>query len=190
MSQRSRRSTTREAILSSASALVRDEGTANLTLDAVAAHARISKGGLLYHFPSKDKLIEGMIEHALATFEEDVEQRAASTPGVAGSWLRAFVEVTIEARPEHHPGSSILAAAAVNTALLQPVSEYFARWHQRAVSDGCDPATATIVRLASDGLWFADMFTLTAPAGAERQALLNRMLEMVNDGCQIAEKGR
>jgi AcrR family transcriptional regulator len=185
-----RGASTRETILESANALVRDEGVGNLTLDAVAAHAGVSKGGLLYHYPNKDSLIEGMIEHSLVLFEQEVDRRADASPDGNGRWLRAFVEVTIEARPEHHPGSSILAAAATNPSLLAPVSTYFDRWHQRAISDHCHPIVASVVRLASDGLWFADMFTTTAPAGRERQEILQHMLGMVDEGCNLAQEGR
>jgi AcrR family transcriptional regulator len=44
---------TRSQILDAAEAVVMCQGVRNLTLDAVAAHAGISKGGLLYHFRSK-----------------------------------------------------------------------------------------------------------------------------------------
>ena len=39
-----------------------DAGSAHLTLDAVAQAAGVSKGGLLYYFPSKTAWLEGMIE--------------------------------------------------------------------------------------------------------------------------------
>ncbi|PMB02210.1 hypothetical protein CEN49_26140, partial [Fischerella thermalis CCMEE 5273] len=40
---------TREVILKSANQIVKEQGFTSLTLDAVAKHAGVSKGGLLYH---------------------------------------------------------------------------------------------------------------------------------------------
>src|SRR5262245_31273340 len=53
--------TLRDRLLDAAEAVVVRQGIGNLTLEAVAAEAGMSKGGLLHHFPSKDRLIEGMV---------------------------------------------------------------------------------------------------------------------------------
>jgi AcrR family transcriptional regulator len=39
--------------------LVLTKGVNALTIDAVARTAKLSKGGVLYHFPSKESLIAG-----------------------------------------------------------------------------------------------------------------------------------
>ena len=57
---------TRERIRAAAQALVAEQGSANLTLEAVAKGAGISKGGLLYHYANKQALLEGMLEDLLA----------------------------------------------------------------------------------------------------------------------------
>jgi AcrR family transcriptional regulator len=46
--------------------VVQARGAGSLTLEAVADVAGVSKGGLLYHFPTKDALIDGMVADALA----------------------------------------------------------------------------------------------------------------------------
>src|SRR5205809_615370 len=48
-------------LLDAAEAVVVRQGIANLTLDAVAAEAGMSKGGLLHHFPTKDRLVEALV---------------------------------------------------------------------------------------------------------------------------------
>jgi len=44
----------RDRVLDAYETLLIESGPAATTLDAVAAAARVSKGGLLYHFASKD----------------------------------------------------------------------------------------------------------------------------------------
>ena len=59
------RESTRDRLLDAAEALLVEAGPRGLTLDAVAAAARVSKGGLLYHFRSKDALVEGLVMHKI-----------------------------------------------------------------------------------------------------------------------------
>ena len=171
----------REAVLAAAAEIVREEGPGALTLDLAAQRAGLSKGGLLYHFPNKDALIEAMITSSLDRFEQDVNELAEGEPPGPGRWLRAFVKVTFAADPAHIPAVSLLAAAAVNPALLEPVSRYFARWQERVSADGLDPGFAAIIRLASDGLWFADMFNAAPPRGTFRQSILEMLLSLIDE---------
>lgn len=57
-----KRINSRTKILDAAAQIIREVGASRLTLDAVAQRAGISKGGLLYNFPSKDALLQGMIQ--------------------------------------------------------------------------------------------------------------------------------
>ena len=61
-------SITRQKILTAASQIVQCKGL-QLTLEAVAKEAGLSKGGLLYHFSNKEALIEGMIVRGVEDYE-------------------------------------------------------------------------------------------------------------------------
>jgi LPS sulfotransferase NodH len=54
-------------------------------------------------------------------------------------------------------------------------------WQERVVADGIDPVDATIVRLASDGLWFAQLLGLGAPQGELRAAVLQRLRDLTRE---------
>ena len=70
---RKSRSDARERILDAALAVADRVGAAHLTLDAVATEAGVSKGGLLYHFASKDLLLKGVVEHHMEQHRSDLE---------------------------------------------------------------------------------------------------------------------
>ena len=53
----------REKILDATVQVAIRDGVMAMTLDAVAQEAGVSKGGLLYHFRSKDDLIAAMLVH-------------------------------------------------------------------------------------------------------------------------------
>ena len=46
-----------------------------------------------------------------------------------------------------------------------PLQEAADGWQARLVDDGLDPALATVIRLACDGLWLCDLFGLASPQG-------------------------
>jgi len=155
----------REALLRAAGEVVRERGVDAMTLEAVAAHARVSKGGLLYHFATKDALVTAMVERLAAGFEAEMEGEMArerlEEPGApeAGRWLRAYVRVSTAPDPEFDALAAALAAAfAADPALLRPIREAEARWQEHAENDGINPALAAVVRLAADGCWMSLLF--------------------------------
>lgn len=60
---------TREGLLEIAKEIVRNDGAAGLTIDALAKAAGISKGGVQYSFPSKDDLVRALIERWTHQFD-------------------------------------------------------------------------------------------------------------------------
>lgn len=178
----SRRSLTRKALLRAASEVVRAEGVSGLSLEAVARKAGVSKGGLLYHFSTKDALLTAMVTDLLERFEVELEQelRRDEEPG-PGRWLRAFVRATFATPPpDFDLTAGILAAAATDPLLLAPFRGAFKRWQQLAESDGLDPALATLIRLAADGLWFADLLDVAPPTGLLRTRVLDTLLQLTH----------
>ena len=61
MNQNTKSDQTKNAILDAANRILIEKGAECFTLESVAAEANVSKGGLLYHFRSKNELITGMI---------------------------------------------------------------------------------------------------------------------------------
>ena len=173
---------TRQRLMRAATDVVKQHGPAALTLEAVADAAGVSKGGLLYHFPNKDALIEGMVDDVLRRFEADVEMASQTESHGEGRWLRAFVKTTFAAEPEHDLSVGLLAAAAVNPGLLAPVGRYFANWQARATADGVDATLATVVRLADDGIWFSDLFDAAPPGEELRASVLDALLDLIAAG--------
>jgi AcrR family transcriptional regulator len=175
---------TRQSLLQAARRVVAEQGVAALTLDAVAQAAGVSKGGLLYHFPSKDKLIEGMIEHLIGGFEAELSAELArdSNPGAPGSWARAYARASCAPDAQSLSMSTdLLAAIAIRPELLDPLRARYAEWQRQLEHDGIDPAIATIVRLAADGLWVADMFG-AAPIGEPlRGQVLAALLKLTQE---------
>lgn len=175
--------TTRDAILRSAGRVVEQEGVSGMTLDAVAREAGVSKGGLLYHFPGKDALIRGMIQRYVDGFALGVgRELEAEGADEDGRWVRAYVRACfVEDRRALEMSAGLLAAVANDPDLLEPLRKSYRDWQRRVERDGLDPALATAVRLAADGLWFAELLGL-APPGKDLRGRLSEVLLALSEG--------
>ncbi|GCE51052.1 TetR family transcriptional regulator [Thermosporothrix hazakensis] len=169
---------TRQALLEAALRVVLRDGANTLTLDAVAHEAGLSKGGLLYHFPSKQALLLALEQSSFDDFDRLLHQyMQEEQKEKPGRWLRAYVKAASD--PEQLDLTSAMMVSLLKEPdLLQELQQRFAAWQERAVQDGVDPALATLVRLAADGLWFADLLGLGKPEGELRQRVLALLEEL------------
>jgi AcrR family transcriptional regulator len=159
---------TKAKLIAAAAAVIRRDGAQALTLDAVAAEAGVSKGGLLYHFKSKRELLDGLVERWLDEFQHDIDASDTSFP-------KGYVKASDGAKAEE---AGLLAALVADPAVLAKVRERYATWQDRVATEGGDPVEATVARLAADGLWLADLLGMAAPEGELRAHVLARLLEL------------
>jgi AcrR family transcriptional regulator len=47
-----------------------ESGASHMTLEAVAERSGVSKGGLIYHFPSKELLLQAMVERMTERYDQ------------------------------------------------------------------------------------------------------------------------
>ncbi len=177
----SRRSSAREPILEAAGRVIAEIGARHMTLDAVAREAGVSKGGLLYHFPSKEALLAAMVEsfcHRL-TEAAPVESKKDSL-----ALLRALISYRIAARSAHkgdaRTAHGMLAAVAERPSLVEPLADYHrALW--RRVKAGPEPDTAILSWLALEGLLFLEIFNTSPFSSAEREQVIRRILALLDE---------
>lgn len=143
--------TSRERILDAYADVLTDEGERHATLEAVAARAGVSKGGLLYHFPSKDQLAEALCDRLVALAAEDVEEMRTSADGPARHYIRTS-----------HYADTPLDRTFVAVARLQQAGDPRARAAIRQISEQWlntlhealgDRDVARAIKLIGDGLY-------------------------------------
>lgn len=178
---------TRSQILDAAEAVVMRDGVRNLTLDAVAAHAGISKGGLLYHFRSKEDLAAAMIERSIAWFDDALVDAEKGDDVAEGRFTRAYLKASLGMTPLTGEGFDSLCSS-ITTALLSfperlaPVQQQGARTQAEIENDGIDPVLATIIRLAVDGLWLSENFNLMRFDPVMKEKVAARLLSWATQG--------
>ena len=156
---------TRTRILDAAGRILVRDGSDGFTIAAVAKEAGVSKGGLFYHFESKDQLIAGLIQHYVSGFDQLIAQAA---------YLRSATQ------PAPRPVLALLAAVISNPAALESLNQRYTTWQRRLNHDGIPPHVATLVRCAIDGLWLAETFDLAAPNPATRSRMLAELEKLID----------
>ncbi|MFI6479805.1 TetR/AcrR family transcriptional regulator [Nonomuraea sp. NPDC050663] len=138
----------RDELLDAAEQLLCDQGSDALTLAAVADRAGVSKGGLLYHFNTKEALIKGMAERLIDDFDQLMAEQGETT------YTRRYLAATMAAiRSGRLRRWAVVTGASGNMFLLGPLREAMTRWHTSELDSEPDPVAAQIVRLACEGLW-------------------------------------
>src|SRR5688572_1642909 len=162
----------RRQLLDAAAIVIRRDGAQSLTLDAVAAEAGVSKGGVLYHFGSKRALIDGLVDCWLDDFEAQLDG-----PDLAAAYVRA--SDLSAAGPEVSASEfGMLAALVEDPEVLQAARRRHAEWMERMLGGALAREDAWLVRLAADGLWYSDLLGIAPPQGDDRRRLIARLLAL------------
>jgi len=171
----------REAILAAAADLVREVGAVHVTLDAVSKRANVSKGGLLYHFPTKEALLQAMVSQLVDTLADAREKEYAKLAPGLGRTLKAHViSMKVIRQKEARPvAAALLAVGANDPSLLGQAKEQLEAMIQDVESSGMPPGFTRVIVFAALGLLVSEMLGVSAPTGRERQAFFEELLRLV-----------
>jgi AcrR family transcriptional regulator len=181
------RRTSRERILDAAAELVSDVGSGHLTLDAVAERAGLSKGGLLYNFPSKDALLVGMIERLIEQVKAEKESLRCQVAGERNVEAQLSVSVALKTRcgKMKDIANGLLAASAENPSLLEPARRVIADEWQKLRTTSEDPDAAMIAWLAIEGLSSLEMHDLSPVSQQDREKVTEAIFRLLNKGIAV-----
>lgn len=172
-----RKPVARDRAVEAFQAILVDDGERAATLDAVATRAGVSKGGLLYHFASRQDLVNALLERMTALGEEDCRSMAQSPEGAARQFLRnsvwagSEIDLAIVAVSRLAQGGDDDAAAA-----LQDLK---AHWYKLLLADLKEPAVANAVLHMGDGLYYNASIGWLPADLAESRATLEQLLEVL-----------
>ncbi|MFJ5625668.1 TetR family transcriptional regulator [Peribacillus loiseleuriae] len=176
----------RHLILDTAKQIILESGLSTLTLDAVAKQAGISKGGLLYHYPSKEALIKGLATSIFDEFTARFYQYAENDPNETGRWSRALIAATkIDLEDNSELNAGFMATSYLDANIAKNISEGYASILKKIEDDKINPITATIIRLALDGLCYSQKFNIS-PLDKEREnEVIQKLVELTKREGQL-----
>jgi AcrR family transcriptional regulator len=182
------RKSSREKILDAAAELVSEIGAGRLTLDAVAEKAGLSKGGLLYNFPTKEALLQGMIQRMIdqvSSQKEALRRQAAPGPNLeARVATTALLNMCCDGKMKEI-ATGLLVASAENPRLLDPVRQVIGETLLSLKNTSEDLDAALLAWLAVEGLSNLEMHGVSPFSNEDRDRIVKAIDRLLRKG--IAE---
>lgn len=157
------RPSNREKVLDAFERVLIDRGAADATVEAVATEAGVSKGGLLYHFGTKDELFAAFGDRLLARIDAAI----ADAPGDPAEVVRWYLDASPAAADDRELWQTILAALrGAESELADVIRAAFDRYAEPLAVLG--PPVRSEVRLIGDGLFLGALVGMDPPGDLDR----------------------
>ena len=167
----------RRNLLDCAAKLAADQGVAALSVQAVANAAGVTKGGLFHHFASKQVLLEAVMADLISALDAEIDALISQDCEAYGCFTRAYVNAVFADRGRD--SGRQWAALSVSMVGEPSLRRMWTSWFEGRLSrhkETDDRVVLELVRLAADGIWFADLLADDGRAGGDRAALKARMI--------------
>ncbi|WP_330233813.1 TetR/AcrR family transcriptional regulator [Nocardia sp. NBC_00508] len=174
---------TRDRILDALETLLLEKGMSHVTLENVAATAGVSKGGLLYHFKSKDALLAGLVRRLAERAATQLDAAVAKGGTVAEWYLQTPNPDNAADAVELAVYRSMLATMRTIDATPEPdevqqaLVEMMNSWSDGLDEEVADPVQADIIRLAGDGVYLRALLGLPPIDPIRYRQVVQRLLQ-------------
>ncbi|WP_020672155.1 TetR/AcrR family transcriptional regulator [Amycolatopsis nigrescens] len=170
------RPSSKTAILDAALRLAERKGITSLTLDAAAQEAGLSKGGLIYHFATKEQLMLAVVEHITRSWDEAMRRALGKPFEDATAVERVLAYTRVVTGGATRADLAILTDSVYEEQLLAPWRALLVKWVGTPPGDP-EPTEVdrVVARLAADGLWVAEASDTTGFGAGMRDAVVARI---------------
>lgn len=175
------RSSNRKNILAAAISVINREGITGVTFDAVAAEAGVTRGGMMYHFPSREALIKAINQELADQWRTSLELCVGQPVAETTAEQRYLAYARTSAQSATRAEMLYLLDAVNNPELIAPWDEVFKQWATPAPADLDDPAAMAvfIARLAADGLWVHGSLSSPPLSADVRKKIADALARMI-----------
>lgn len=174
----------REKILDEFEAILIEEGERSATMDAVAQRAGVSRGGLIYHFASKEAMVDGLMGRLRQLAQAGVADLLSAPEGAVERYI-------LSAAPPLSPlDRAIVAGIRLVRDSRPEIAELFREMHRQwlavLVHATKDLALARVIMLVGDGIYYHTItsgqpFALSGEGGAAAQIERSELMDLVRE---------
>lgn len=168
-----------ERILQTALEIVKESGALYMSMDRVSARAGVSKGGLMYHFPTQRHLLEAILDRFISeikAYRHGISSRFSGAEREFKTYLATWLNLS-----KRHKKTAIglLAAVTRQPKLIARVRrEVIKRWNEIIKKD--EIPTKGVLALAAQGMCLAEILGIQPFTQSERRKLEKAILEFVD----------
>lgn len=181
----------RTEILDAALQVIDHGGVTAVTFESVADQAGLTKGGLMYHFPTQEALLLALHEHLAGHWEASLAA-AAGKPAEDATIAERVTAYARVATSSASRAELLLMLETVNEPEMhQTWYDILSRWAPPLPHDGGVPPAELpqfIARLAADGLWVNESLTSMALDPTARQQIADYLAALTASPESFAQK--
>jgi len=180
------RNSNRETLVDAAQVIVAERGLAAMTLENVATLAGVTKGGLIYHFKTRELLLQALIERIVWQIESRYAAEAAKRGQTLKALLVAMIDDTFSmAEGEKTLMRNLLAAVSIYPAQLGPVQQMYERIISSISLEDTHRGVALMVSCALDGLVFLELLEIRHFSEVERAQMRQALIDVVERSLSV-----
>lgn len=174
------RTSNRDALLDVLESIISEGSVHDVTLDGVAARAGITKGGLIYHFKSKEALLHALVERMRAKVDAYCVDPKAEPRSAIKKFLIARINYAFTmGAQEKKIMANLLAAASTYPSLLVPVKGMYDSRSGDLAQVAESAGLALSVWTALDGFVMLEMLNIRHFSDLEKQQMQAALIGLV-----------
>jgi len=177
-----------DKILLAARRIVESKGAGHLTFEELSAESGVTRGGITYHFKTKESLLKGLIEADMADWDASAAAIETNCPCPRTADLIGQIRCNLDNKDEGHKRfvTGMISAAMVDPTLLDPIRAHqkkkFAEWTWD------EPELKRyLLLLATEGLFWQDFFNLDPLPPGVRDRVVALIEQLVREPIHNAE---
>lgn len=167
-----------DLILDAAERLVSDHGAGALTFEALSEASGVTRGGITYHFPTKDLLLRALVGRDQTRWDATICAARADLGDCPSARLVGYIRAGTDDNVERRRFvSGMLSAVAIKPELLDGCRALYraelpagapSRWSERDLDH-------VLLMLAADGLFWMEQLGFLALPKPARRRLVERL---------------
>lgn len=165
----------KEKVLQAAERIVQRRGAGNLTYDQLVKESGVTRGGITYHFPTKDLLLRALMERDMQQWEVmEKSLRPNLANEAAADLIGTLRAVTRTSDEQRRFVAGMLSAVTHDQELLEPVRE-MNRLRYGGQKGTPKEVNIMILELAATGLFWQDITRCHEVPEAMRKKIIARI---------------
>lgn len=172
----------REKILEAALQVIHELGASHLTFDSLAKQSGITRSGIIYYFPSKESILQGLLDEYLRISEEQITEQWEKLGKKPEMLLEAEVRCAIEDDYDDSKlNSALLAAVVDNPKMLDGARAIMHERYEAMRDNPLGFEMAALILLALDSFYLMQILQLEPLKAKDRKRIMKYMLKLAQD---------